>query len=574
MKDKPKPKLSPKEARKLAEQRFLKVRGAEAQYQRALVAVGRQVGTLINGFASGGKVTDVKALKGALRKYSELLKPWARLVTARMHRQVDWRDGTSWLELAREMGKTLRTEIESAPTGKLFRSLMSAQAELITSLPLEAAQRVQEFAREALVSTASRADVLAKEILRSGAVTAARARLIARTETSRTAALLMEARARHIGSTHYVWHTSEDADVRPEHRKLNRRVFAWQHPPNAGTIGNPMYYNPGCGPNCFTGETRFTVANGLRHLWRVFHNGEIIDLKTASRDLISTTPNHPILTARGWLPARLIENGDDLVCFPEQVNWITEMNENQVIPRFQDFFATHAESATLVPANLFQFHGDVFDGDVDEIFFATLLPFDLESAAFEGAGELALTHPYTRSAHVRSTHRQISSSLRAGFLGELLEGSNRHSLEARFIRGTAIATLDPCIQEHTLDQGPGQTCYLSDFQFAHEPQIQSRDRADSLGAEHNTIPRTPVDVGFNSTSPQQLAQMVRAAANGGSRIFEHGTRTYKFLRIIDKVSRDFSGHVFTAETESGWYCTSKAGIVSLNCRCYAEPILL
>jgi len=249
--DKKLPKLlTSKEKRRLAQIRFTRARNAEKQYQRQLSAVGNQVGTLIDGFAPGGKVSNMGELVAALRRYAAILKPWARSVTERMHADVDRRDASSWAELAREMGRELRKELRTAPIGKVFRTLMDEQVSLITSIPTEAAERVHAMAREALVSTSARADQLQKAIMRSGQVAAGRAKLIARTETSRTAALLTEARAQYVGSTHYRWHSSEDAQVRPRHRQLNKKIFRWDDPPDAGEPGHPMRYNPGCGPNC------------------------------------------------------------------------------------------------------------------------------------------------------------------------------------------------------------------------------------------------------------------------------------------------------------------------------------
>jgi len=246
MPDKPK-KPTPAELRKSARERFLRGRKAEASYQRQLGEVSRQVGTLVKGFAPGGVVQNVPALGAALRRYAEMLKPWAESVTRGMHLNVSRRDAGSWAELGREMGRALRKEIASAPTGAAMREAMAAQVKLITSLPVEAAERVHKLALESIVES-GRAAEIQKEILSTGHVTAARARTIARTEVSRTASLLLESRAKYVGSTHYIWHTSGDADVRPTHRKLNNKIFAWDDPPVTETTGERA--NPGCIWNC------------------------------------------------------------------------------------------------------------------------------------------------------------------------------------------------------------------------------------------------------------------------------------------------------------------------------------
>jgi SPP1 gp7 family putative phage head morphogenesis protein len=83
----------------------------------------------------------------------------------------------------------------------------------------------------------ARAAEMAKMILRTGHVTKSRAQLIAVTETARASSVLLQARATHVGSTHYYWRTSEDIDVRPIHKKLNGQVFPWSDPPVSGSNG-------------------------------------------------------------------------------------------------------------------------------------------------------------------------------------------------------------------------------------------------------------------------------------------------------------------------------------------------
>lgn len=230
-----------------ARERFLRPRNAEIAYQRQLTAVAKQVGAIVKGFAPDGVVTDLPALRASLLRYAEVLRPWARTVTATMHGKVAKRDATAWNRLAREMGRTLRREIESAPIGKALREAMAIQVKLITSLPTEAAERVHKLTTEAIIN-ATRSDEIAKEIMRSGAVTASRAQLIARTEVARTSSLLVESRARHIGSSHYIWRTVLDGRVRKEHRRLEGKVIAWDDPPVAGPDG--MKYHAGQGPRC------------------------------------------------------------------------------------------------------------------------------------------------------------------------------------------------------------------------------------------------------------------------------------------------------------------------------------
>ena len=144
--------------------------------------------------------------------------------------EVAQRDERSWHRVADQMGNALRKEIAEAPIGDLMRARQAEQVKLITSLPLEAAERVQHMTREGIIK-GWRADQIAAEIMKTGEVTKSRADLIARTEVGRTSTLLTQARAEHIGSTDFIWRTAGDSDVRASHKALNGKTFRWDSPP-------------------------------------------------------------------------------------------------------------------------------------------------------------------------------------------------------------------------------------------------------------------------------------------------------------------------------------------------------
>lgn len=245
-------RLTPATQRRLARQRFVRARIAEVAYRRQLSHIARHVGTVVKGFAPGGVVERMPELQEALRAYAAILRPWARSVVGRMQAEVSQRDLKAWKDLTTEMGRNLRNEIASAPTGIEMKTLMELDVELITSLPLEAARRVHRLTQEGIINS-TRASEIQMEILRTGQVTLGRAKLIARTEVARTASTLTEARATYIGSEGYFWRTSGDSDVRPEHRKLNGKYFRWDDPPVSGSRGERAHagqiYNCRCYPD-------------------------------------------------------------------------------------------------------------------------------------------------------------------------------------------------------------------------------------------------------------------------------------------------------------------------------------
>ncbi len=222
--------LTPAQLRNTTRQRFNRSRIAELSYERQLAKVGHNIGSLIKGMAPEGIVSDVGALQRILGQYSGILQPWAKNVVERMTAEVSQRDIRAWAELGRSIGQSLKKEILSAPTGEALRAEMQEQIKSITSLPIEAAQRLNELTLRG-ITEGIRTPEITEAILNSGNVSVSRARMTARTQVATTASKLTEVRAIHVGSPGYFWRTSLDSDVRLFHRKLEGKFIEWNNPP-------------------------------------------------------------------------------------------------------------------------------------------------------------------------------------------------------------------------------------------------------------------------------------------------------------------------------------------------------
>lgn len=227
---------------------FARVRGAEKRYLIKLVAVARQVGLIVRGFAPDGTIENLEGLMETLTRYEHVLEPWAREVSSRMLLEVSRRDQNAWNATAAEIGQSLRTEIESAPTGHVMQTLLAEQVDVIKSLPRTAAQRLYDLATE-VVLTGRRAEVIQREILETEDVTVARAKMLARTAVSTASASIVEARALYVGSPGYFWRTSKDSDVRNDHHELEGTFHRWDDPPVVDKRSG-FRSHPGCNANC------------------------------------------------------------------------------------------------------------------------------------------------------------------------------------------------------------------------------------------------------------------------------------------------------------------------------------
>jgi SPP1 gp7 family putative phage head morphogenesis protein len=229
-----------------ARARFARARRAEFGYARLLRGIAFHIDRLVKGFDYEDD-DAVSELERVLYDYADAIEPWARSVGRRMIEEVAARDARAWFEAGREINRSLRAEIASAPIGVIFHQALADQVNLIQSLPLDAATRVQTLATNAYIGGKRAVDVV-DEIMKTGDIARHRATTIARTEVSRVATELTATRAKYIGSEGAIWRTSKDKDVRKEHRHLEGKYFKWTEPPVAGH--NNERYLPGAGPNC------------------------------------------------------------------------------------------------------------------------------------------------------------------------------------------------------------------------------------------------------------------------------------------------------------------------------------
>lgn len=222
-------------------------RRTETWYSARLRQVAVQAAAIVEGLAPRGAVRNLGRILRALDAYADALVPWAEGVAEYMVQDVARRNDRIWREVSKQVSIGLRAEMMGSRHGLVMRERLEAQVPLIRSIPREAGQRVRRLTEEGLLS-GTRPEAVAKEIMRTQAVSKSRARLIARTETSRTAQELMRARAESAGSKGYVWRTSRDADVRDTHKKMEGVYVPWDSPPKTDPGLDP--YHAGCGPNC------------------------------------------------------------------------------------------------------------------------------------------------------------------------------------------------------------------------------------------------------------------------------------------------------------------------------------
>lgn len=213
-----------------ASRRLVQTTKVERQYASQLRKIATHIGELVATVWTPDDPAVADRIGQALERYAQIIEPWARVVGRRMVEEIDSRDRRAWREVSAEMSRIMQVQLDASDVGQLTQQRLADQVRLITSLPRDAAERVQKLTLEGLTQ-GTRAKDIASEIMRSGDVAKSRANLIARTEVARTSTEFTRARAEDIGSTHFIWRTSRDSDVRQSHKPLEGKTFRWDEPP-------------------------------------------------------------------------------------------------------------------------------------------------------------------------------------------------------------------------------------------------------------------------------------------------------------------------------------------------------
>ena len=231
---------------------------AERAFQKALIAVARTSGHIIDNHIDGVSIADQKKMMNALEDYSKQIGPWATRQSAKLLNQVQKSNIKSYKSKSKALGKAFQVGLGDTEVGSVATRLLLEQVALIKSIPIEAGTRAQEIAYEAVLH-GTRAqpneDTIAelqKQLGLTTEVAITRAKLIAVTETARATASINQARAMAVGSGQYRWHNSGDDAVRDSHKfwngkRMQGQIHSWDDPP---TLDDGTKGHPGTFPRC------------------------------------------------------------------------------------------------------------------------------------------------------------------------------------------------------------------------------------------------------------------------------------------------------------------------------------
>lgn len=201
--------------------------------------------------------------------------------TWRKAARVSTRSHFLYTVLMEELKQGIKKDIDSQ---------IISNAALIKTLPSDTAQKVVRDIEEYALS-GLRAEEIEKLIQdKTRQHSRASARLIARTEVSKTTSALTKARSEELGLRWYVWRTMEDGDrVRKSHRFMNDVLVSWNNPPSPELLVKEKdvgRYHAGNIWNCRCYSEPLIDIDDVKWPHKVYINGSIQKMSKARFSLL------------------------------------------------------------------------------------------------------------------------------------------------------------------------------------------------------------------------------------------------------------------------------------------------
>lgn len=336
--------------------------------------------------------------------------------------------------------------------------------------------------------------------------------------------------------------------------------------------------------NCVVGDTRVSGPSAEVG-YRRRYEGEVVTLVTAGGNELTVTPNHPVLTDRGWVRAGDVQEGDNLVSGSFGDGYLRlGPDKDETPPSIEDVVSAlsmiGAPVEGGVPTSTEEFHGDGGDSEVDIIARYDLFGHEGNTALGEPSleGGLKMGAPPFAGGSFSGSGFGQAELLRGGALsaGESLASLCPEHFEL-FLRGVL-----PAEESGFVGASDGEAGFLEPAHDNSPADVESaRHFVDAFSGSVDLV-----DVGgcgdalgggapgfgdrFDPPAAESETERLSVFAEYGCRLLERLGLLVKTDRVLDKRVREFSGHVYNLQTSEGWY--SANSIIVSNCKCEAVPI--
>jgi SPP1 gp7 family putative phage head morphogenesis protein len=417
-------------------------------------------------------------------------------------------------------------------------------------------------------------------------------------------------------SDSYVYEAVLDSRTTPICRALSGRVYRYD---------DPRRKLPPQHIGCVLPDTLVSAGGRITAVSKRWVETKLVVIRTASGDELSCTPNHPILTRRGWVAASALDLSDQVVSDTtvERVlsGDVDEQHGQATIEQIaQAWFERRSVEAVTMPTAAPDFHGDGADSEVTVIGTDRFLLDELDAAFAEHAREshfvgrcaadaplsfggspatLVPRQPLSFDSEMRGVAKAnallwarelhacglLLAAVASGdaALPENADHSGSADAELPRYSGRSDAREEQCnggiIVNGTATGAAateGNSCGLN-MALDHSPRHSDalRDGVGALACPVTLDARDHVDAQFstdaNPSAPDRFSDDVFADATFLGESLDAFAGNVTLSKIVGIDRRNYSGHVYNLETELGFY--SANNIITHNCRSTIRALL-
>jgi len=329
-------------------------------------------------------------------------------------------------------------------------------------------------------------------------------------------------------------------------------------------VSHPFWrtYWPPLGFRCFLPGTRIegAVKAGIRR----WHSGKAVEVVMASGSRLSVTPDHPILTRRGWVMAEHVRVGDHALRHRGVVTGNLDVfsGDDNAPPRADDLFqalSLHALGVAEPVAFKFNDQSAVGQGEIDIVFADPKLA---QECVAKVGSENVLVGTALGADNALGRLGAVQNGVRETYAG--------HAGQARHL-GLADPDFSGDAGHRPVSGGGGDAEPRFNIGVTVTADLP-RPPALPLHATRRLFDGLPLDLFRLATTTQDDALFAELAANhcaADAGLFGELLDAHSSAVLLDEVVEvrqfDFAGHVYDFQTEEG--VVSADGVIVHNCRC-------
>jgi hypothetical protein len=390
---------------------------------------------------------------------------------------------------------------------------------------------------------------IARRIRKVSQLTPFRAATVARTETNSAATFgsiqSVRQAEQELGVRMLkVWLPTMDDRTREAHREMvNHPAIPLDEKFTVGGEAMDRPGDPGASAentvNCVLPDSVLECKELLR-VTRHWYEGVAVRIETECGNRITVTPNHPVLSSKGWVAANSISEGESILCGSFAQRRVLDLNVQHADATIEQVYDALVKrwDAVRVSRGVVDFHGDRPQHDIDVVDANSKLGIRHAAPLLKPLREFRLAYANFAQGCLLAQSLLLLGRAEELFwlVADCLVSFGRKAKplfraclgHAKAHRLAPAAGLDPGVGEAGSYHGPASSQLFGDG-FDRMPAAKKSDAG--------------------------LGKLATRAAVGA----------WFSDRVIDIRHIDYQGFVYNAETRQGYYICN--GIVNHNCRC-------